>query len=126
MGAKQKRLLSEDPLVQGSIDGNYERLMMMNTACPIEGSHGELCGENSARPGTVKDKITVSRTRPHGDWAGSVSRPISEFTDLEHSCLRNATCHAFGNALRGWIYALLASAVLWAVIIGVTYSLVKR
>jgi len=126
MRAKQKRLRSEAPLAQDSLDDNYEGLVMMNTACPIEGSRGELSGENSVRFVAGNDRITVSRTRAHADSEGSVSPPTSELRDLDGSCLRDPNCHAFGNALRGWVYALLPSAVLWAIIIGVIYSLVKR
>ena len=37
-----------------------------------------------------------------------------------------ADCYISGNALRGWVYALLPSLVLWAIVIGMIYRIVKR
>ena len=99
---------------------------MMNTDCPIERSGSELSGEDSVRLVAVNDRIVLSRNSVHRHLAGSAPPPMSEFKDTNGSCRREADCHAFGNALRGWVYALLPSAVLWAILIGVIYSLVKR
>ena len=99
---------------------------MMNTTCPIERSGSELCGEDSVKLVAVNNRKVLSRNRVRRHLAGSVSPPVSEFKDTNRSCQREADCHAFGNALRGWVYALLPSAVLWAIPIGVIYSLVKR
>ena len=35
-------------------------------------------------------------------------------------------CYASRNAVRGLIYALLPSAVLWAIMIGIVYTILKR
>ena len=46
--------------------------------------------------------------------------------DADGRCWPEADCYIFGNALRGWVYALVPSVVLWAIVIGLIYSLVKR
>ena len=99
---------------------------MKNTACPIERSGGELSGVGSIRLVAVNDRIVFSRNSIHRHSAGSVSPPVSEFEDHNGSCRHEADCHAFGNAFRGLVYALLPSAVLWAILVGVIYTLVKR
>ena len=45
--------------------------------------------------------------------------------DADGPCRREAGCYIFGNALRGWVYALLPSLVLWAIVIGLIYHIVK-
>jgi hypothetical protein len=99
---------------------------MENTACSIERSGGDLSGEDSVRPSTVNDRIALSRIISHRHFEGSESLPVPEFNGMDGARGHEADCYVFGNALRGWVYALLPSTVLWAILIGTIYSLVKR
>lgn len=100
-------------------------LVMTNTACPIERSGSGLSGGDCVGLGTVNDRIVFSRDRVHRHLAGSVSLPAPEFKATDGSRRCEPDCHVFGNAIRGWVYALVPSAVLWAILIGVIYSLLK-
>src|SRR5215469_17767790 len=99
---------------------------MMNTACSIQRSGSDLSGENSVGPGTVNDRIVLSRGRVHPHLEETVSMPVPEFIDTDEPGRREANCYVFENALRGLVYAFLPSVVFWAILIGMTYSLVKR
>ena len=55
-----------------------------------------------------------------------VSLPVVNVKDADGPCRRGEDCYFFGNAVRGLVYAFLPSVVLWAIIIGLIYSLVKR
>jgi len=99
---------------------------MKNTACPIERSGSELSGEDTVRLVAVNDRIVPSRNSVHRHLAGSLSLPVPEFKDTAGSRRREADCYVPGNAIRGWVYALLPSVVLWAILIGIIYTLLKR
>jgi len=99
---------------------------MMNTAYPIEQSGTDSSGKDSVSPGTVKDRIGLLRDGVPRHFEGGVSLPVVNVKDADGPFRREADCYIFGNALRGWVYALLPSLVLWAIVIRMIYSLVKR
>ena len=101
-------------------------LIMMKTAYPIEQSGSNSSGEDSGSRGTVKDRIGLLRESVPGHFEGGVSLPVVNVKDADKPRGREADYYIFGNALRGWVYALLPSVVLWAIVIGLIYSLVKR
>ena len=99
---------------------------MMKAAYPIEQSGSNSSGEDSLSRGTVKDRIGLLRESVPRHFEGGVSLPVVNVKDADGPCERRTDCYIFGNALRGWVYALLPSLVLWAIVIGLIYSLVKR
>jgi len=99
---------------------------MTNRAYPTERSGSDLSGEGSVRPGIVNDRVVRPRGRVHQHLKRSVSLPVPEFTDTAGTLWSEADCYVFGNALRGWVYALLPSVVLCAILIGIIYTLLKR
>jgi len=101
-------------------------LIMMKTAYPIEQSGSNSSGEDALSRGTVKDRIGLLRDSVPRHFEGRVSFPAVNVKDAYGPCRREADCYIFGNALRGWVYALLPSVVLWAIVIGLIYRLVKR
>jgi hypothetical protein len=101
-------------------------LIMMNTAYPIEQSGSNSSGRDSVSAGAVKETIGWLRDSVPCRFEGSVSLPAVKVNDVDLPIGREADCYIFGNALRGWVYALLPSLVLWAIVIGMIYSLVKR
>jgi hypothetical protein len=101
-------------------------LIMMHTAYPIEQSGSDSYGEDSDSPGSVKDRIGLLRGRIPQHFEGGVSLPVVKVKDVHGSSGREADCCIFGNAVRGWVYALLPSLLLWAIIIGMIYSVMKR
>jgi len=101
-------------------------LTMMNTACPVEQSRTNTSGADSVSSGTVKDRTGLLRESAPRHFEGCVSLPVVEFIDADGPYGLEADCYGFGNAIRGWVYALLPSLALWAIVIGLIYSLVKR
>ena len=99
---------------------------MMKTAYPIEQSGSNSSGEDSGSRGTVKDRIGLLRESVPRHFEGRVSLPVVNVKDADGPCGRGADCYIFGNALRGWVYALLPSLALWAIVIGLIYRIVKR
>ena len=99
---------------------------MMNTAYPIEQSGSNSIGEDSDGHGTVKDRIGLLRGSVPQHFEGGVSLPVVSVNDADEDSGCEADGYVFGNAIRGWIYALLPSLVLWAIVIGMIYSVVKR
>ena len=98
----------------------------MKTAYLIEQSGNNPSGEGSVSRGTVKDRIGLLRESVPRHFERRASLPVVKVKDADRPCGRETDCYIFRNALRGWIYALLPSLVLWAIVIGMTYSLVKR
>jgi len=94
-------------------------LIMMKTAYPIEQSGSNSSGEDSGRIGLLRDSVPR-----HVE--GCVSFPVVKVNDADGPCGLEADCYIFGNALRGWVYALVPSLALWAIVIGMIYRLVKR
>ena len=92
---------------------------MMKTAYPIEQSGSNSSGEDSGRLACYRG--SVSR-----HFEGRVSFPVVNVKDADGPCGRGTDCYIFGNALRGWVYALLPSLALWAIVIGMLYRIVKR
>ncbi len=101
-------------------------LIMMKTAYPIEQSGSNSSGEDSGSRGRVKDRIGLLRNSVPRHVEGRVSFPVVNVKDEDGPCRRRGDCYFFGNALRGVVYAFSPSVVLWAIIIGLIYSLVKR
>jgi hypothetical protein len=99
---------------------------MMKTAYPIERSDSNPSGEDSGSRGRVKDRIGLLRDSVPRHFEGRVSLPVVNIKDADGPWRREADCYIFGNALRGWVYALLPSVVLWAIVVGLIYRLVKR
>ena len=99
---------------------------MMKTAYPIEQSGSNSSGEDSGSRGTVKDRIGLLRDSVPRHVEGRVSLPVVKVKDADGPCGREADCYIFGNALRGWVYALVPSLALWAIVIGMIYRVVKR
>ena len=107
----------------------YEQvLIVMKTAYPIEQSGSNSSGEDSVSRGTVNDRIGLLRESVPRHFGGRASLPVVKPKEADGSCegWREADCYIFGNALRGWVYALLPSLVLWAIVIGLIHSAVKR
>lgn len=99
---------------------------MTTTAYPIEKPGSNSPGEDSVGSGTVKDRVGLLRGRVPRHFEAGVSLPIVKVKDADEPSGREADCYIFGNALRGWVYALLPSLVLWAIVIAMIHSLVKR
>jgi len=99
---------------------------MMNTAYPIEQSGSNSSGRDSVSAGAVKETIGWLRDSVPCRFEGGVSLPVLKVKDVDGPRGREADCYIFGNALRGWVYALLPSLVLWAIVIAMIHSLVKR
>lgn len=99
---------------------------MMKTAYPTEQSGSNSSGEDPLSRGTVKDRIGLSRDSVPRHFEGRVSLPVVNVKDADKLSGREADCYIFGNALRGWVYALLPSLVFWAIVIGLIRSIVKR
>ena len=101
-------------------------LIMMKTAYPIEQSGSNSSGEDSLSRGTVKDRIGLLRESVPRHFERRASLPVVKVNDADGPRGREADCYIFGNALRGWVYALLPSLALWAIVIGMIYRIVKR
>jgi len=101
-------------------------LIMMKTAYAIEQSGSNSSGEDSGSRGAVKDRIGLLRGTVPRHVEGRVSLPVVKDKDADGPSGREADCYIFGNALRGWAYALFPSVVLWAIVIGMIYRVVKR
>ena len=99
---------------------------MMNTAYPIEQSRSDSAEEDSVSRSMVKDRIGSPRDSVLRRWEGGVSLRVVQAKDADEPSRREADCYIFGNAIRGWVYALLPSLVLWAIVIGIILRLVKR
>ena len=125
-GENIERALRGRYWLNAALMATKQGLIMMNTAYPIEQSGTDSSGEDSVSPGTVKDRIDLLRESVPRHVEGGVSLPVVKVKDADGPRGREADCYTFGNALRGWVYALLPSLVLWAIVIGMTYSLVKR
>jgi len=100
--------------------------IMMKTAYHNEQSGSNSSGEDSGSRRRVNDRIGLLRDSVTRHFEGRVSFPAVNVKDAYGPCRREADCYIFGNALRGWVYALLPSVVLWAIVIGLIYRLVKR
>ena len=98
---------------------------MMNTAYTVEKPRSNSA-EDSVSPDAVKDRFDLLRESVPCHVEGGVSLPAAKVKELDRSRGREADCYIFGNAIRGWVYALLPSLALWAIVIGMIYSLVKR
>ena len=98
----------------------------MKTAYPIEHSGNNSSLEDSVSRGTVKGRIGLLRESVPRGFEGRVSLPTVKVKDADVPCRREGDRYIFVNALRGWVYALLPSLVLWAIVISMIYSLVKR
>ena len=99
---------------------------MMKPAYPTEHSGRNSSGEDSLRRGTVKDRISLLRDGVPRHFERRVSLPVVNVKSADGPCRRGEDCYFFRNAVRGLVYAFLPSVVLWAIIIGLIYSLVKR
>ncbi len=103
-----------------------QRLIMMNAAYPIEQFLSDSIAEGSDSHGTVKGRIGLLRGRVPQHFEGGVSLPVVNVNDANGSSGREADCYIFGNAIRGWVYALLPALFLWAIVIGMIYGAMKR
>ena len=99
---------------------------MMKTAYPIEQSGSNSSGEDFDSRGAVKDRIGLLRDGVPRHFERRVSLSVVNVKEADGPCQRRGDCYFFGNALRGVVYAFLPSVVLWAIIIGLIYNLVKR
>ena len=99
---------------------------MMKTAYPIEQSGSNSSGEDSGSRGAIKNRIGLLRGTVPRHVEGRVSLSVVKDEDADGPSGREADCYVFANALRGWVYALVPSLALWAIVIGMIYRLVKR
>lgn len=99
---------------------------MMNRAYTVEKHGSNSSAEDFVSLGTVKDRIYFLWESVPCHVEGGVLVPAEKVKELDGPSGREADCYIFGNAIRGWVYALLPSLALWAIVIGIIYSLVKR
>ena len=99
---------------------------MMNTAYPIEQSGANSYREDSVSSGIVRDRAGLFRESVPRQFERRISLPVVRVKGADGPSEGEADCYLFGNALRGWLYALLPSLVIWAIVISTIYSLVKR
>ncbi len=125
-GQDRERVLRGHYRLNAALMATKQGLIMMNTAYTVEKPGSNSSAEDSVSPGTVKDRIDLLRESVPCHFEGGVSLPVAKVKDLDGPRGREADCYIFGNALRGWVYALLPSLALWAIVIGMIYSLVKR
>jgi len=125
-GQNRERALRGHYWFNAALMATKQGLIMMNTAYPIEQSGSNSSGEDSVSRGTVKDRIGLWQESVPRHFEGRISFPVVKVKDADGPSGREADCYIFGNALRGWVYALLPSLVFWAIVIGMVYSVVKR
>ena len=99
---------------------------MRNASCDIEHSESDLSGEVCASPGAVDNRIVVSRDRGPLNMDWRISLPVPTIHNIAGPRPRETDCYLYGNAIRGWIYALFPSLAFWAIVIGIFYRLIKR
>jgi hypothetical protein len=92
----------------------------------VEKPGSNSSAEGSVSPGAVKDRIGLLRGSIPRRFEGGVSLPVVKVKAADGPSGREADYYTFGNALRGWVYALLPSLVLWAILIGMIYRVIKR
>jgi hypothetical protein len=99
---------------------------MSNASCDIEHSESDLSGEGCVSPGAIDNRIVVSRDK----GPLNMDRRISLSVPIIHSMAGfghgEKVCYPYGNAIRGWIYALLPALAFWAIVIGILHRLIKR
>lgn len=100
--------------------------IMMKRAYSTEHSGSNSSGESSVSRGTVMNRMSLLTDSAPRHFETRVSLPAAKVKDADGPIGREADRYIFGNALRGWAYALLPSLVLWTMLVGLIYSLVKR
>ena len=125
-GQNRERALRGHYWLNAPLMATERGLIMMNTAYTVEKPGSDSSAEDSVSPGTLKDRIDSLRESVPCRVEGGISLPVAKLKDLTGPRGREADCYIFGNAVRGWVYALLPLLALWAIVIGMIYRLVKR
>jgi hypothetical protein len=105
---------------------NREASNMRNASCDIEYSESDLSGEDCVSTEAVDNRIVVSRDGDPLNMDRRVSLSVPTIHSMAGSGRRETDCYLYGNAIRGWIYALLPALAFWAIVIGILHRLIKR